>query len=164
MRLFPLCSWNLHGSYCKFLGFLYFCRSSLQGKRWIILFLSFNFQTPGNVLRNPNRRRRRVLLKNDRPQCLYLALERRKRCFSGHWCIERTQEISFVCVTVSFTARNASLYILQGSIPWSNIHMLQTLTCTHTHSHMCASPKNVEGLLLWAGSKSLQRETQWWCL
>ena len=70
-------------------------------KRWIILFLSFNFPDAwGSVLREiQTEEEERVLLKDDRPQCLYLALERRKRCFSGHWSIWKdTREISFfVC-------------------------------------------------------------------
>ena len=69
-------------------------------KRWIILFLSFNFtDARGSMLREiQTEEEERVLLKDDRPQCLYLALERRKRCFSGRWSIWKdTREISFFC-------------------------------------------------------------------
>ena len=106
----------------------------------------------------------RVLLKDDRPQCFR---EKKKVLQWAVVHLKGHKRNLFFSVTVSFTAHNASLYILQRSIPWSNIHML-TRTCTHTHTHtlphVCKSPKNVQGLLLWAGSKPLQRETQWWCL
>lgn len=69
-------------------------------KGWIILFLSFNFSRRlGNVLREiQTEEEKRVSLKDDQPQCLYLASEGRKRFFSGRWSIWKDRrEISFVC-------------------------------------------------------------------
>ena len=160
--------WNLHGSYCKYLGFLYFCRSSLQGGKKDELFYFFHliFQTPGEACleKSKQKKKKECCWKTIGPDAFTWLQREEKGASVGSGPFERTQEKSlFFCDGLLHSPQCFPLHFAK-EYSMKQYTYVQTRTCTHTHSHMCASPKNVEGLLLWAGSKSLQRETQWWCL
>ena len=141
--------WNLHGSYCKYLGFLYFCRSSLQGGKKDELFYFFHliFQTPGEACleKSKQKKKKECCWKTIGPN----ASERRKRCFSGQWSIWKdTREISF------FLWRSPSQPTMLLSTFCKGVFHEAIYICwhahahthTHTHSHMCAkAPRMCKG-------------------
>ena len=77
----------------------------------------------------------RVLLKDDRPRCLYLASERRKRCFSGQWSIWKdTREISF------FLWWSPSQPTMLPSTFCKGVFHEAIYICTDTHMHTHTLP------------------------
>ena len=116
-------------------------------KKMTILFLSFNFPDAwGTVLREiQTEEEKRVLLKDDRPQCLYLALEKRKSASVGSGPFERTEEKSlFFCDGLLYSPQCFSLRFARG-YPMKQYAYVLTHTHIHTHTHTLpcvCKPKN----------------------